>query len=77
MNTPVPELHLTVSQFRLLRRVSDGAPVHQRPQAYGMTGQIRTLRHLALLGLVREMPSKAGIRFEITDVGRKLAEPDG
>ncbi len=70
---------LTAIQFRMLRHIPDeGLSQAALGQGYGIGGQIRTLRILALLGLVVETQGDDGdLRFEITDAGRRLAWPDG
>jgi hypothetical protein len=72
---------LTVAQFRMLQRIPDeGLPLSalRQRRGYRIAAQIRTLRILTLLELVVETKTESGeVRFEITDAGRKLVEPDG
>ena len=65
---------LTAVQFRMLQRIPDeglSQTALRQGQGYGIGGQIRTLRVLALLGLVDETQGDGeDVRFEITDAGR-------
>jgi hypothetical protein len=74
---PMKKSWLTVSQSRLLRRVSEEGLSHRalkRKQGYGICAQIRSLRILCAMGLVIETRSDKEILFELTDAGRELAQ---